>query len=155
VDPEAAKIVFDSSSYLTFIPLDATRYVEVTNEYVNEFNKIEQNSVLMEFVAKIFTSYSFLINSAEEEGGLFLWDPLAVGIALDEKRFCKEMITERLTIKSEPLDTKELFKDSKALGFLDDTSGILISGTNNVRYCNQPNSEAFKKDFIKTLKGKI
>ena len=69
VDPEAAKIVFDSSSYLTFIPLDATRYVEVTNEYVNEFNKIEQNSVLMEFVAKIFTSYSFLINSAEEEGG--------------------------------------------------------------------------------------
>src|SRR5262245_33506211 len=81
VDPEAAAAVFESDLPLDVVPLDATRHVRLTADILAR-HLSRAPSPLGRFVED-FTQHTFAPESDEEERGMFLHDPLAVGVALD------------------------------------------------------------------------
>jgi purine nucleosidase/pyrimidine-specific ribonucleoside hydrolase len=81
VDPEAAAAVLESELPLDIVPLDVTRQVLLTEEVLAR-RLARCPSALARFVAD-FTQHAFAPRSEDELRGIFLHDPLAVGVALD------------------------------------------------------------------------
>jgi inosine-uridine nucleoside N-ribohydrolase len=79
VDPFAASIVFASGAPITLIPLDATNQAPVTEEF---YDQLKQRRITAEanFVFKILTQKLDSIRNRQ----YYFWDPLAVGITIDE-----------------------------------------------------------------------
>jgi pyrimidine-specific ribonucleoside hydrolase len=78
-DPRAAKVVFDTVTPITLVPLDATRHVPVTMDF---YKRIENDRATpnAEFVYRTLT----LLENSIRQGGYYFWDPLAAVIATDE-----------------------------------------------------------------------
>jgi inosine-uridine nucleoside N-ribohydrolase len=80
VDPEAAAIVLGAGLPLTLVPLDVTERVTLTRGLVDETN---QDGKIATFVRRITATTIAFHREHEGTQGLFLHDPLAVGVALD------------------------------------------------------------------------
>jgi purine nucleosidase len=80
VDPEAAAIVLGAGLPLTLVPLDVTERVLLTPERLNGGHPAGR---VHAFVRQITASTVAFHRSQGDEEGIFLHDPLAVGVALD------------------------------------------------------------------------
>lgn len=81
VDPEAAKVVFDSGIDITMVGLDATRKAIATEEDLKEINSF--NNTASTFTAKSMFSYMDFAKIYGVKGAI-LHDPAAVAAAIDE-----------------------------------------------------------------------
>lgn len=79
VDPHAAQVVLASGAPITFVPLDATNHVPLTDSFYQRL-KADHVSPAASFVFDVLTKLYALIQS----GGYYFWDPLAAGILTDE-----------------------------------------------------------------------
>ncbi|NTU54691.1 MAG: nucleoside hydrolase [Anaerolineales bacterium] len=77
-DPYAAKVVFDTVSPITLVPLDATQYAPMTMDFYKQTKK-DRTTPAAEFVYRILTQ----IEDRIRQGGYYFWDPLAAVIASD------------------------------------------------------------------------
>jgi inosine-uridine nucleoside N-ribohydrolase len=80
VDPEAAAIVLGAGLPLTLVPLDVTERVVLTRRRLDGVNPA---GTVYTFVRQITTSTMAFHRTRGEQEGIFLHDPLAVGVALD------------------------------------------------------------------------
>jgi inosine-uridine nucleoside N-ribohydrolase len=79
-DPEAAAIVLGAGLPVTLVPLDVTERVVFTRRHLDDASPAGN---LCDFVGQI-TASTMAYHRARGEGeGMFLHDPLAVGVALD------------------------------------------------------------------------
>jgi inosine-uridine nucleoside N-ribohydrolase len=78
-DPYAAKVVFDSVSPITLVPLDATQHASATMDFYKRMEK-NRNTPAAEFVYRILTQKE----NDVRQGWYYFWDPLAAAIATDE-----------------------------------------------------------------------
>ncbi len=79
-DPEAAAIVLGAGLPLTLVPLDVTERVILTRRLVE---KSSRGGGIQAFVARITAVTMAFHREHEGTDGMFLHDPLAVGVALD------------------------------------------------------------------------
>jgi purine nucleosidase len=80
VDPEAAAIVLGAGLPLTLVPLDVTEQVTLTRRHLDESNR---DGRVQTFVQRITATPMAFHREHEGTEGIFLHDPLAVGVALD------------------------------------------------------------------------
>jgi len=80
VDPEAASTVLGAGLPLTLVPLDVTERVLLTRQ---RLDGVTAAGRLHAFVKQITASTMAFHGARGEEEGIFLHDPLAVGVALD------------------------------------------------------------------------
>lgn len=80
VDPEAAAIVLAAGLSVTVLPLDVTERVVLTRRRLDEVKPAGQ---LHDFVRQITASTMAFHRARGEDEGMFLHDPLAVGVFLD------------------------------------------------------------------------
>lgn len=82
VDPEAAKIVFESGVPITMVGLDATHKCYLTSEEVDEFakryssDKVKTAIKLLKYTEKLCLSYG--------HNGIIMHDPTAVAYVMDQ-----------------------------------------------------------------------
>jgi len=79
-DPEAAAIVLRASLPLTLVPLDVTERVTLTRRLVEESSR---GGAVQTFIRQITAATMAFHREHEGADGMFLHDPLAVGVALD------------------------------------------------------------------------
>ena len=80
VDPEAAAIVLGAGLPLTLVPLDVTERVILTRGLLDE---TDRDGKVTTFVRRITETTIAFHREHEGTEGLFLHDPLAIGVALD------------------------------------------------------------------------
>jgi inosine-uridine nucleoside N-ribohydrolase len=88
VDPLAAKRVFESCLPITLVPLDATQQVFLTPQAMEERLK-PINTVFSQFLIEAI-GYDFEIHRFRERERVYLHDPLAVGVVIDQDLVRKE-----------------------------------------------------------------
>lgn len=81
VDPDAAAAVFEAGLPIDLIPLDVTRQVVLTRGGLHEA-LARSPSARARFVED-FTLFGFEFGESRDEGGIFLHDPLAMGVAIE------------------------------------------------------------------------
>ena len=79
-DPEAAAIVLGAGLPLTLVPLDVTERVTLTRRLVEESSR---GGAIQAFIRQITAVTMAFHREHEGTDGMFLHDPLAVGVALD------------------------------------------------------------------------
>jgi len=79
-DPEAAAIVLDAGLPLTLVPLDVTERVALTRQRLDAAHPA---GTLHAFVQQITAATMAFHRARGDDEGIFLHDPLAVGVALD------------------------------------------------------------------------
>jgi purine nucleosidase len=79
-DPDAAAIVLGAGLPLTLVPLDVTERVILTRRLVEESSR---GGAIQAFVRQITMATMAFHREHEGTDGMFLHDPLAVGVALD------------------------------------------------------------------------
>jgi len=80
VDPEAAAIVLGAGLPLTLVPLDVTERVLLTRRFLDAVNP---SGDIQAFVRAITAATMAFHVARGDEEGMFLHDPLAVGVAVD------------------------------------------------------------------------
>jgi len=81
VDPDAAAAVFEAGLPIDLVPLDVTRQVILTRGGLHEA-LARRRSTRARFVED-FTLFGFEFGESRDEGGIFLHDPLAMGVAIE------------------------------------------------------------------------
>jgi inosine-uridine nucleoside N-ribohydrolase len=76
LDPHAASIVFQSEVAVVLVPLDATNYAPIRNEFIQRLTNDHATNEA-DFVHKIITKLQASTDT------IFFWDPLAAVIATD------------------------------------------------------------------------
>ncbi len=76
IDPHAANIVFQCGAPVTLIPLDVTRTVPLTKEFLARFCEMPQNPA-MDF---LYRGLRRMLRLAKT--GFYFWDPLAAFVAI-------------------------------------------------------------------------
>jgi inosine-uridine nucleoside N-ribohydrolase len=78
IDPEAARIIFDSGIPIRLIPLDATSHVPIDARFMNEVQS-SGRTPLARFVAQVLASERDIV----KQGFYYAWDPLAAAALVD------------------------------------------------------------------------
>jgi purine nucleosidase len=155
-DPEAAQIVFNAGWMVTMVGSDVGERTLITRKYLAQLQA--SHGPQSDFIAKIA---DFYLNRSEKSGysGAAMYDPLAVGIALDPTLgTLKEMHVD--------VETKGEFTRGETVASRTGSSenNILhgdhyeIEGTialkPNARVCTASDAERFLELFITRVKGK-
>lgn len=77
-DPHAARVVFETATPITLVPLDATRHVPVTMDFYSRIAD-DRTTPAAEFVYRTLTQRRDSI----QQGYYYFWDPLAAVLATD------------------------------------------------------------------------
>jgi pyrimidine-specific ribonucleoside hydrolase len=134
VDPHAAAIVFQSGAPITLIPLDATNYVPLTEEFYRQLERDRANPV---------ADFAYQILAAQEDrvgsGWYFLWDPLAASVLSDEGLVTFEMIP-LVVVEKEGANSGRTQEDAAG---------------SPVRVALSADSGRFEKLYLNTLNGHL
>lgn len=90
-DPLAMQMVLDSGAPLTLVPLDATNYVPVTNDFYRRLGG-QRTSPIAEFIYLSLTAQQDMIR----EQTIAFWDPLTASILADNSLATFETLTLRV-----------------------------------------------------------
>lgn len=132
VDPEAAKIVFESGIPITMVGLDATNKALFTDEDISQLEKL--GGKISTVTAQLLRYYSERVKSTVRISGAPLHDPLAVAAVIDPNI----------------LETVSLHVDVETQGEF--TRGATVADLHGVTH-KQPNAEvAFGLDLRKFKK---
>jgi len=134
VDPLAARIVFESGLPLTLVPLDVTHQVFFTPSLLEE-RVIPLGNPFSSFVIDAI-GYDLERHTFRRKGVIYLHDPLAVGVAIDEAL----VKTVKLTLRVEA-------EDEERFGALEE-----IGNGPSLDVCLEVDAKKFLELFLSRLR---
>jgi len=143
VDPEALEIVLDSGIPVTFVPLDVTERVCLTEDCVaREISPL--GTKLSEFVVDLVQGYMKYHKETTGVPGCFLHDPLAVGVSIDES--VVELVEGYVQVETAG-------KITRGMTVCDLRSVPCVKRAPNARICTEVDSERFLRLFLSRIRG--
>ncbi|MGA8214094.1 MAG: nucleoside hydrolase [Candidatus Sulfotelmatobacter sp.] len=155
-DPEAAQIVFNAGWMVTMVGSDVGERTLITRKYLAELQS--SHGPESDFIAKIA---DFYLNRSEKSGyaGAAMYDPLAVGIALDStlgtlKEMHVDVETKGEFTRGETVANRMGSNENNVLhGDHYEIEGI-IELKPNARVCLASDADRFLQLFVSRVKGK-
>jgi inosine-uridine nucleoside N-ribohydrolase len=155
-DPEAAQIVFNAGWMVTMVGSDVGERTLITRKHLTELES--SHGPESDFIAKIA---EFYLTRSEKSGysGAAMYDPLAVGIALDPtlgtlKEMHVDVETRGEFTRGETVANRMGSDEKNVLhGDHYEIEGVTAL-TPNARVCMGSDAERFLQLFISRLKGK-
>ncbi len=155
-DPEAAQIVFNAGWMVTMVGSDVGERTLITRKYLAELQS--SHGPQSDFIAKIA---DFYLNRSEKSGysGAAMYDPLAVGIALDPslgtlKEMHVDVETKGEFTRGETVANRMGSNENNVLhGDHYEIEGV-IELKPNARVCLASNADRFLNLFISRIRGK-
>jgi purine nucleosidase len=155
-DPEAAQIVFNAGWIVTMVGSDVGERTLITRKYLAELQSL--HGPQSDFIAKIA---DFYLNRSEKSGykGAAMYDPLAVGIALDPtlgtlKEMHVDVETKGEFTRGETVANRMGSNENNILhGDHYEIEGV-IELKPNARVCLASDADRFLQLFISRIRGK-
>ena len=155
-DPEAAQIVFNAGWMVTMVGSDVGERTLITRKYLAELQSL--HGPQSDFIAKIA---DFYLNRSEKSGysGAAMYDPLAVGIALDPtlgtlKEMHVDVETRGEFTRGETVANRMGSNENNVLhGDHYEIEGV-IDLKPNARVCVASDADRFLNLFISRIRGK-
>jgi inosine-uridine nucleoside N-ribohydrolase len=155
-DPEAAQIVFNAGWMVTMVGSDVGERTLITRKYLTELQA--SHGPQTDFIAKIA---DFYLTRSEKSGysGAAMYDPLAVGIALDPtlgtlKEMHVDVETKGEFTRGETVANRMGSNENNVLhGDHYEIEGV-IKLTPNARVCLASDADRFLELFISRIRGK-
>jgi inosine-uridine nucleoside N-ribohydrolase len=155
-DPEAAQIVFNAGWMVTMVGSDVGERTLITRKYLAELQSL--HGPQSDFIAKIA---DFYLNRSEKSGysGAAMYDPLAVGIALDPtlgtlKEMHVDVETKGEFTRGETVANRMGSNENNVLhGDHYEIEGV-IDLKPNARVCVASDADRFLNLFISRIRGK-
>jgi inosine-uridine nucleoside N-ribohydrolase len=155
-DPEAAAIVFNAGWMVTMVGSDVGERTLITRKYLAELQS--SHGPQSEFIAKIA---EFYLNRSEKSGysGAAMYDPLAVGIALDPtlgtlKKMHVDVETKGEFTRGETVANRMGSDENSVLhGDHYEIEGV-IELKPNARVCLASDADRFLQLFVSRIRGK-
>jgi purine nucleosidase len=155
-DPEAAQIVFNAGWIVTMVGSDVGERTLITRKYLAELQS--SHGPQSDFIAKIA---DFYLNRSEKSGyaGAAMYDPLAVGIALDPtlgtlKEMHVDVETKGEFTRGETVANRMGSNENNVLhGDHYEIEGV-IELKPNARVCLASDADRFLQLFISRVRGK-
>jgi inosine-uridine nucleoside N-ribohydrolase len=155
-DPEAAQIVFNAGWMLTMVGSDVGERTLITRKYLAELQS--SHGPQSDFIAKIA---DFYLTRSEKSGysGAAMYDPLAVGIALDPtlgtlKEMHVDVETKGEFTRGETVANRMGSNENNVLhGDHYEIEGV-IELKPNARVCLASDADRFLSQFISRIRGK-
>jgi purine nucleosidase len=155
-DPEAAQIVFNAGWMVTMVGSDVGERTLITRKYLAELQSSQGPE--SDFIAKIA---DFYLTRSEKSGysGAAMYDPLAVGIALDPtlgtlKEMHVDVETKGEFTRGETVANRMGSDEKNVLhGDHYEIEGV-IPLTPNARVCLASDADRFLQLFVSRIKGK-
>jgi len=140
VDPDAAKVVFNSGIKLKMVGLDVTMKTILKKKEIHKLKKEEGRTI--NFVYELMSKALEIMPGGIENGGIALHDPLAIGASVYD---------DILNFKEYFLSVETEGKESLGTTFVD--SRIWSEKKANAEIAVEVNDKLFIKMFIDTLKS--
>ncbi len=155
-DPEAAAIVFNAGWMVTMVGSDVGERTLITRRYLAELQSLHGPE--SDFIAKIA---EFYLNRSEKSGysGAAMYDPLAVGIALDPtlgtlKEMHVDVETKGEFTRGETVANRMGSNENNVLhGDHYEIEGV-IELKPNARVCLASDADRFLQLFVSRIRGK-
>ena len=155
-DPEAAQIVFNAGWMVTMVGSDVGERTLITRKYLAELQS--SHGPQSDFIAKIA---DFYLTRSEKSGysGAAMYDPLAVGIALDPtlgtlKEMHVDVETKGEFTRGETVANRMGSNENNVLhGDHYEIEGV-IELKPNARVCTASDADRFLNMFISRIRGK-
>jgi inosine-uridine nucleoside N-ribohydrolase len=155
-DPEAAQIVFNAGWMVTMVGSDVGERTLITRKYLAELRS--SHGPQSDFIAAIA---DFYLNRSEKSGysGAAMYDPLAVGIALDPtlgtlKEMHVDVETKGEFTRGETVANRMGSNENNVLhGDHYEIEGA-VTLKPNARVCTASDAERFLQMFVSRVKGK-
>ncbi len=155
-DPEAAQIVFNAGWMMTMVGSDVGERTLITRKYLAELQSL--HGPQSNFIAKIA---DFYLNRSEKSGysGAAMYDPLAVGIALDPtlgtlKEMHVDVETRGEFTRGETVANRMGSNENNVLhGDHYEIEGV-IELKPNARVCVASDADRFLQMFVSRIRGK-
>ncbi len=155
-DPEAAQIVFNAGWMVTMVGSDVGERTLITRKYLAELQS--SHGPQSDFIAKIA---DFYLNRSEKSGyaGAAMYDPLAVGIALDPtlgtlKEMHVDVETKGEFTRGETVANRMGSNENNVLhGDHYEIEGV-IELKPNARVCLASDADRFLQLFVSRIRGK-
>lgn len=155
-DPEAAQIVFNAGWIVTMVGSDVGERTLITRKYLAQLQS--SHGPQSDFIAKIA---DFYLTRSEKSGysGAAMYDPLAVGIALDStlgtlKEMHVDVETKGDFTRGETVANRMGSNENNVLhGDHYEIEGV-IELKPNARVCMASDAERFLQMFVSRVKGK-
>jgi inosine-uridine nucleoside N-ribohydrolase len=155
-DPEAAQIVFNAGWMVTMVGSDVGERTLITRKYLTELQS--SHGPQSDFIAKIA---DFYLTRSEKSGysGAAMYDPLAVGIALDPtlgtlKEMHVDVETRGEFTRGETVANRMGSNENNVLhGDHYEIEGV-VELTPNARVCTASDAERFLQMFVSRISGK-
>jgi inosine-uridine nucleoside N-ribohydrolase len=155
-DPEAAAIVFNAGWMVTMVGSDVGERTLITRKYLAELQS--SHGPQSDFIAKIA---EFYLNRSEKSGysGAAMYDPLAVGIALDStlgtlKEMHVDVETKGEFTRGETVANRMGSNENNILhGDHYEIEGV-IELKPNARVCLASDADRFLQLFVSRIRGK-
>ncbi len=155
-DPEAAQIVFNAGWMVTMVGSDVGERTLITRKYLTQLQA--SHGPQSDFIAKIA---DFYLTRSEKSGysGAAMYDPLAVGIALDPtlgtlKEMHVDVETRGEFTRGETVANRMGSNENNVLhGDHYEIEGV-VELTPNARVCTASDAERFLQMFVSRISGK-
>ena len=133
-DPYAARVIFETVTPVTIVPLDATRHVPVTMDFYSRITD-DRTTPAAEFVYRTLTQRENSIR----QGNYYFWDPLAAVLATDASLANFESLP-LVVMEEEGPDSGRTFESK---------DGQMI------HVATWADADQFEKLFLNTLNGRL
>ena len=155
-DPEAASIVFNAGWMVTMVGSDVGERTLITRKYLADLQSLHGPE--SDFIAKLA---DFYLTRSEKSGyeGAAMYDPLAVGVAIDStlvtlKDMHVDVETKGEFTRGETVANRMGYDENNVLhGDHYEIEG-LVALKPNARVCMASDADRFLKLFISRIKGK-
>ncbi len=159
-DPEAAQIVFQAGWPLTMVGLDVGDKTLLTRKHIEALKK--NPGPVSDFIYKVA---DFLIGLSEKFGetGTPMYDPLAVGVAIDSTlvkapAMHVDVETRGEFSRGETVANRRGANERNVLHHFPDGDRYVIEGIDkvepNAKICTEVNAEKFLQMFVNRIQGK-
>jgi purine nucleosidase len=159
-DPEAAQIVFQAGWPLTMVGLDVGDKTLLTRKHIEALKK--NPGPVSDFIYKVA---DFLIGLSEKfgESGTPMYDPLAVGVAIDSAlvkapAMHVDVETRGEFTRGETVANRRGANERNVLHHFPDGDRYVIEGIDkvepNAKVCTEVNAEKFLQMFVSRIQGK-
>jgi len=159
-DPEAAQIVFQAGWPLTMVGLDVGDKTLLTRKHIEALKK--NPGPVSDFIYKVA---DFLIGLSEKfgESGTPMYDPLAVGVAIDSTlvkapAMHVDVETRGEFTRGETVANRRGAIERNVLHHFPDGDRYVIEGLDkvepNAKVCTEVNAEKFLQMFVSRIQGK-
>jgi purine nucleosidase len=159
-DPEAAQVVFQAGWPLTMVGLDVCNKTLLTRKQMAVLAK--NPGPISDFIYKL-ADYLVTLNEKLGEPGTAMFDPLAVGVAIDSTLVKAPLMhidieTRGEFTRGETVANRQGYVDRQVLQHAPDGDRYVVDGVENVtpnaKVATEVDSERFVQMFLSRIQGK-